>query len=190
MDFKITTELIGEYLARFGFAKFALEDEANERVGFVRTGWRGDAGTFVAIVDPQEQHGVVRLIVPEVIEIPEDAGDERVAELSQYLLHLNAGTLIGAASLPFPSRRVAFSIPLVVRDSELTYEVFEFAFRGLIHIAEDIARNARRLLAGESVFDETSGRLQATGVPEMTPELMKEFRAWLERQGNRDGHDA
>ncbi|MCW5940736.1 MAG: YbjN domain-containing protein [Fimbriimonadaceae bacterium] len=189
MDFKVTTELIGEYLKRFGFPKFELEEEQDEQVGLVRTGWTGDAGVFLAFIDPQEQPGLVRMVVPTVHVVPADAEPERVGELCRYLLHLNSTMLIGAASLHAPSNRIAFSIPLVLRETELSYEVFEFAFRGMLHITEDIAKNARKILAGEADFDEGSGELQRMAPPEISPELMKEFQAWLARQ-NRGEHDA
>ena len=183
-DFKVTTDLLSDYLVRFGFPKFTVKSEESEQQGYIGTGWKGDEGSFLAILDPSEVTGTMTFVVPEVIEIPADAEPQRLGEVYRYLLHDAMRMRIGSVGLDSRSNQVSMKISLGICDGDLTYEQFRYNFRALIALSETVRKNVKKILAGAADFDESGGELRDLGPPELSPELLAEFQKWL---GQRSG---
>ena len=149
---EVTLELLEGYLRRFGWSRYRVEPEPNEREGRILTGWRlkpGDPG-YVMIIDPVVEKNVLIFHVPQLLSAsPEHTASDRLMELLIAIGLINFRMILGKFSYDPRDGELRFTLALPIDQNVLTYEQFEHCMRVTVAMVEQYTPRLQAILGGE-----------------------------------------
>jgi hypothetical protein len=136
---KVTTELIEEYLDRYGWHSHQAIDESGEQRGAVVTGWKGPRMPegAVMIIDPVIEKEVVTFTAGTGVTAPPDETPaDRISQLMLTLLDRNRQLVMGGYYFNATDGTVGFKVGLPLATDALSYEDFVRCIEAILHVVE------------------------------------------------------
>lgn len=155
---KVTTELIEQYLDRYGWPQHQTMPEL-ETQGMVVTGWHTASGDqYVMSIDPiVEKHALVFQVFGIVLVDADTCPAERMQQLLVRLLSENKALLIGAFGFDADTNMVFLKQSIPIAAEELAYEDFEYCMRGLTMVTELKAPELRAIVESATTVPSGDG---------------------------------
>lgn len=147
---KVTTDLIEEYLDRYGWKAHRSVEEESEQEGVVVTGWRSPADNeFRLLIDPMVEKHALRFRVLDVASAPMDETPaDGLLGLLLVMSHLNDRYVMGAFTYLPSTGEVSLQLGLPIDSDDLRYEDFEHCVRMLTKMTDERVADLRAIISG------------------------------------------
>jgi hypothetical protein len=148
----VTLQGLTEFLERFGWKHYRVENEPQEQEGLIRTGWRSseDGRGYDMVIDPVVEKKCLIFRVPWVVTVPWDSmPTDRLMGLLALLTWVNYRIILGKFAYDASDGEVRFSIDMPIDESDFNYAQFDHVLNIIVSTVGKWAPRLQSLLAGE-----------------------------------------